>query len=402
MTIDRSPRRWILVIAICIGLTVLTSGPAQAAPARVRIVDLGTLGGTGSEAIAINDRGQIVGHSTTAAGQNRSFIWQRGKMTDLGALAGGNVSATAMNNRGEVVGSESDVPNGFISHAFLWRDGVLQDLGTLGGDSAVAWDINDRGQVVGESLTSDGSTHAFIWDKGVMTDLGTLGGQFSSALVINDRGEVAGWSDTAAGDRNGFVWERGRLTDFGPSNSNSEAVFPVAINKRGQVATYHDIDFQGDRGWTGFWDGRTLSDIGDLDFGFTAVPAFPSYPNQALNDRGQVVGTSAVASYFEDGATHAFLWQRGVMQDLGTLGGLHSSATAINNSGVVAGTSQTGDPGNDHAFLWRRGVMTDIGSLAGSARPVAINERGDVVGVSGTPGGQPHAVLWTTNRQITG
>jgi hypothetical protein len=47
--------------------------------------------------------------------------------------------------------------------------------------------------------------------------------------------------------------------------------------------------------------------------------------------------------------------------------------------------------------------MTDIGSLGGSASPVAINERGDVVGVSGTAdGGQSYAVLWTTNRQITG
>jgi probable HAF family extracellular repeat protein len=87
------------------------------------------------------------------------------------------------------------------------------------------------------------------------------------------------------------------------------------------VATYHDIEFQGDRGWTGSWDGRTLVDIGDLTFGFTAVQAFPIYPNQALNDRGQIVGTSAVESSFDDGASHAFLWRRGVMRDLGTLGG---------------------------------------------------------------------------------
>src|SRR3954447_10985683 len=74
MTINRTPRRWVLTLALCIGLAVLTAGPVQAAPARVRILDLGTLGGTFSDAIAINDRGQIAGTSTTASGQARSFI----------------------------------------------------------------------------------------------------------------------------------------------------------------------------------------------------------------------------------------------------------------------------------------------------------------------------------------
>jgi probable HAF family extracellular repeat protein len=89
------------------------------------------------------------------------------------------------------------------------------------------------------------------------------------------------------------------------------------------------------------------------------------------------------------------------MPDLGTLGGLRSSATAINNSGVVTGTSQTTEEFVSHPFLWRRGVMTDIGTLGTSAEPVDLNERGDIVGSARTVDGQQHAVLWT-NRHITG
>jgi probable HAF family extracellular repeat protein len=69
----------------------------------------------------------------------------------------------------------------------------------------------------------------------------------------------------------------------------------------------------------------------------------------AINDDGQVVGTSQTASARE----HAFLWQDGKMRDLGTLGGRYSSAYAINNRGQVVGTSRT-PLSNSHAVLWTR------------------------------------------------
>jgi probable HAF family extracellular repeat protein len=96
------------------------------------------------------------------------------------------------------------------------------------------------------------------------------------------------------------------------------------------------------------------------------------------------------------------------MQDLGTLGGLDSSAVVINNSGQVAGWTQTPDidisyvngptitvPGLNHAFVWdSTHGMQDLGTLGGSNIQInAINETGLVVGSAQGTTGLYHAFV---------
>ena len=80
--------------------------------------------------------------------------------------------------------------------------------------------------------------------------------------------------------------------------------------------------------------------------------------------------------------------------DLGTLGGDYSVAYAINSKGQVAGYSYT--LGNStHAFIWDKGAMTDLGTLGGSSIAVDLNSFGQAVGYSYTADGSTaHAFLW--------
>ena len=107
------------------------------------MVDLGTLGGLGSRAVAVNDSGQVVGTSQAADGSNHGFSWTTGGgMIDLGAL-GPNGRPAAVNESGEVVGTRYGDDGS--QHAFLWTaSGGMVDLGTLGGDQSSAAAIDDR------------------------------------------------------------------------------------------------------------------------------------------------------------------------------------------------------------------------------------------------------------------
>jgi len=249
-----------------------------------------------------------------------------------------------------------------------------------------------------------------------LIDLGTFGGPSSfldlPAIPLTSQGVVLGAADTATVDtdspncptagycdgynQHAFAWRDGRLTDLGalPGKQNSSGIYE--LNSYGVGAGYSENGRHDPTGRAAgvavlFKNGQVIS-LGTLG----GAESFA----QDITGQGQVAGDSSNGTpdpfpdpnvFFPWGTeTRGFVWQNGVMHDLGTLGGADTLAYAQNNRGQIIGASYTNNTVNPATgvptidpYRWQHGHMTDLGTLGGHFGFANwINDQGEVVGWS--------------------
>ena len=98
---------------------------------------------------------------------------------------------------------------------------------------------------------------------------------------------------------------------------------------------------------------------------------------------GQVLAMAASALLFGATATNAAA--RHEITDIGTLGGIWSVATGLNDHGRVVDYGPTSGNNMSHAFLYDRGSITYLGTLEGAYNDASgINNSSQVSGDSHT------------------
>ncbi|WP_158543360.1 hypothetical protein [Dyella psychrodurans] len=336
----------VMVAAACVTGLMAAQVPVAAAT-QYQVHNLGSLGGTSSAGISINNVGLVSGFSNLAGNQSM--------------------------------------------HAALWLGGTAFDLGTLGGaNSGITWPVkNEFGVLVGiaetaqvDPLGENWSCSAFfptttghvcvgfVWRWGHMQALPTLGGNNGFATGANNFGLIVGWAENTIHD-------------------------PTCDPTSTQVLQFKPV----------VW-GPDDNDIQALPL----IGTDTSGAATAINDRGQIVGISGICDQAVGrfSAIHAVVWQNNKARDLGNLGvGAWNTPMAINERGVIVGFANVpggGDPGNfnAHAFIWTAsGGMRDLGTLPGDtiSEALGINDEGLIVGESCGANGC-RAVLWQNGNIV--
>ena len=321
------------------------------AQCQYTVVGLGTLGGTVSRAVDINNAGEIVGFSETADGSVRGFIWSGG---DITTVAPDQINQTFAID--EDIAGTADINGIFQAARFSGIETTPQ-----GPADAFSIAFGTSGSRSVGTYVEDETFRPFINDNGFAA-LPVPEGHGGRAIDVNSDGVVAGYSLSERALR----WELGEVTDLGPGRA-------YGINDRGQVvgrSSERAVQWEFDGTPTILGDDERFAEAYDNNFNGTVV-----------GSSILVTDTSQTATLRDEEAVRPSSWR--TTRDLAQLARLVSHQRTLSSSGASASPKRTP---LGAAYRFQFGIASDLnecispeaGWVLEEAR--AINDLGQIVG----------------------
>ena len=284
------------------------------------------------EVTDINDKGQVSGWRISDATEDGAFIWRTGQFRIVLPPNGGfSARALGINDWSELAGIYGTFPPD-RTHGFFWRGGRLTEIAAVPGENELsAVHLNNRRQVVVLSRHPETGAQYFIWQRGEVTPLERVPNRGFEAYRINDRGVVVGQSSGDGATSVPLLWQDGAAMLLDPPEGAMTAA------------------------------GRDI------------------------NDHNTLVVNATIA-----GRSAAYLWHEGEYTALPGLPGRESTrGSAINNSGVVVGSSSDESVAGPTATVWDGVRAADLNALVRANDPLKahvrlhsallLNDRGEIV-----------------------
>jgi uncharacterized membrane protein len=291
-----------------LSVTILAEAPGIQTLKNLKFASIEVPGASITEAMGLNNLGDIVGSWEDAVTHKRlGFLLSGGVYTPIDIPGAVLTVANDINDAGDIVGTyyepaDAGEPFGDSHGYLLSANGELTTITVPGQRITWAFGINNRRQIVGGYSEWSGDqalgVHGFMLDTGTFTPIDfPVPTPRAHILVtyasgINDAGDIVGGynEDDLYETRRGFLLRNGVYTTFDVPGAGFTDIF--AINNTGGMAgEYLDFDgliygflFSPDRGF------HRLAGTGNSKQRFTWLSPF------GLNDSGRIVGSGAIVN----------------------------------------------------------------------------------------------------------
>jgi probable HAF family extracellular repeat protein len=286
---------FIITLASLIGSTARAQTSTDVPQFRFRTIDFPE--GTATQAFGINERGDVVGEYTDAAGNVHGFLWSNGNFSSIDYPGAALTSTRGINDAGEIVGAFSTA--GDLDHA-----------------------------------------HGYTLQNGIYTQHDFPGSPDTDILGIDESGDITGSFGRKNQTEAGYLTNRGRYNSFVVPGSAANSTGPHGINDNLQVV--------------GFYTDAVNSAVshGFLKKGeqFTTI----DYPDAnttglfGINEHGEIVGSCNCI----DGSGHSFMFANGTFTVITyPVANSFTKARGINDRQQIVGFYQSGKTGAQHGFI---------------------------------------------------